>query len=261
MIAFHRRRLARASFAALMSISMLAPQAFAQVPVPAKLPDPPAATQVVGDPRLNGFWFIDDDARRAATSAAKAELAPAGQAIAQRNAEQAARNPRGPVTTQTYTCGPLPLPFVINTSEPWLLVVTKDEVAQYVERRQIPRRRFYTDGRPWPDFSKMPPVDSGYSLAHWEGKELVIQTVGIGSGGFTGGGLRGPNTTLTERVGLDAAGNRLTWTYTWEDPVLLAKPLTVSIQYDRGEAGYAMTHDCDPNLDPARILDLAPAQQ
>jgi hypothetical protein len=248
-----RARLAAIVFTGAIAMSAFMPPTIAQA---ADLPLAPAATTKIGDPRLNGFWFIDEAARTAGTASAKAELSPAGQEQAKRNAAAAAANPRGPVGLGTFTCGEIGLPFIIGTSEPWLLVLTKDEVIQYTERREIPQRYFYTDGRPWPELSKLKPNPSGFSLAHWEGKTLVITTIGLPPGGIQGRGLKGPNTVLTERVSLDDTGNRLQWNYSWEDSVLMTKPVSYSLYYDRGEKGvYALTHDCDPNENPARLID------
>lgn len=237
-------------------------QAQAAVAVPANLPKPPSATTVVGDARLNGFWFVDDAARSAANAQAKTELTAAGQEQAKQAAAAGAQRAALGVGLSTFVCGHSGLPSLVGTSEPWLLVVTKDEVAQYVERRQIGRRQFYTDGRPWPDFTKVAPALSGFSLAHWEGKELVIETVGLPPGGVAGRGQKGPDTLLTERVSVSADGKRLTWAYTWNDPVLMTKPVVHTLVYDRGDPGtYALTHDCDPNEDPARIIESSPPQE
>jgi hypothetical protein len=210
----------------------------------------------VGEPRLNGFWNIDDAARRQALAGVRAELTPAGQAIAKSNGElQAARIARGEVVgLGSFTCGLQGAPFFVGTSEPWLLVVTEEAAVQVNERRQISPRHFYLDGRSWPDISKMPPSSSGYSIAHWEGPVLVIETRGLPNGGTQGGGLKGPDSILTERVSLSPDGNRLTWAFSWANPVLLAKPYGYAIQYDRApEHTYALTHECDPNENPGAV--------
>jgi hypothetical protein len=216
----------------------------------------------IGDARLNGFWNIDDAARREALAKVHAELTPLGEEIARKNREHAAeRIAKGePVALAPAICGYLGTPFVIGTSEPWLLVVDEDVVVQVFERFMMPPRYFYTDGRSWPDLSKMPPSSNGWSIAHWEGPTLVIETRGLPPGGTQGGGLKGPKTVLTERVSLSPDGNRLTWTYTWADPELLVRPYSYSIEYDRAPAHtYAYVQACDPNEEPARVVE-APTQ-
>lgn len=201
--------------------------------------------------KLDGFWNVDADQRGKSQGAVKAQLTPAAQAIQQRNQrEQAARTARGNVVgLASYTCGQLAIPFFINTSEPGLLVVAKDEVVHVTERRQVGPRHFYTDGRSWPDLSKLPVSSVGYSIAHWEGDDLLIETRKMPPGGVAGGGLRGPNAVLYERLSVSADGKRLSWNLRFEDAEMLAAPVSYTIEYDRAEPGtYAYTHDCDPNL-------------
>lgn len=214
-----------------------------------------------GDPRLNGLWNVDAQYRARTGATARVELTPAGQAIASENAARAQeRLARGePVGLGSYICGTNGVPFVTGTSEPWLLTVTDEEVTQVFERRQLLPRRFYM-GRTWPDLSKMPPLKNGYSLAHWEGKELRIETRGMPSGAAGQGGvIRGPKTVLTERVRLSDDGQQLFWTYTWSDPDLLAKPLDFTLKYDRAPPHtFSYTHPCDPNEGSARTVSELP---
>jgi hypothetical protein len=217
-----------------------------------------AVAAPVGDPRLNGFWNIDAAYREQSQRNAKAELTPTAQVIADRNAAaQRERLARGQVVgLNSYTCGNLGVPFFINTSEPWHLIVDEEAATQVLERRQITPRRFYLDGRQWPDFNQLPPSSQGYSIAHWEGKDLVIQTRDMPEGGLAGGGMKGPNTVLTERVSVSEDGKRLRWALSWSDPELLVQPYGWDIMYDRApQHTYALTHDCDPNQGAGQTVE------
>lgn len=212
---------------------------------------------------IEGYWNIDDAARRAAISGVRAELTPAGQEIARRNqADAAERTARGDVVgLGTYICGVNGPPNVYTTSEPWALIVSKNEVIQAAERTSLPPRHFYTDGRSWPDISKLPPSTNGYSIGRWEGKDLVVDTRGLPPGGVAGGGLKGPGTTLTERFSVSPDGQRLTLTLTFTDPALMAKPHSYQVFYDRApEHTYAYGQFCDPTDEPARTVET-PEQQ
>jgi hypothetical protein len=236
-----------ASIAVAAVMAMAAPAATAAA----------ASSATQGDPRLGGSWDIDAIFRSDAEYNSHAVLTPAGQDIQRRNAEvQKDRLAHGEaVGLGSYTCGKQGVPFITGTSEPWLLVLTKDEVVQFAERRQMIARHIYMDGRSWPDLSKMPPSVNGYSIGHWEGKELVIETRGMPSGGSAGRGLKGPSTVLTERVSVNADGKQLMWTYIWTDPVLLAKPTVFTLKYDRSPPHtYAYTHPCDPNEGAGRTV-------
>jgi hypothetical protein len=235
------KRLAGASFA-LAAALHLAPAAFA---APAAAPAASA---------LNGYWEIDDASRR---TAARPEYTAQGQAVAKRNAEvQAERLAQGRVVNLgTYICGYNGAPFIYTTSEPWALVVTKDEVVQVAERPSMTPRHFYMDGRRWPDLSKMPPSSSGYSIGHWEGGELVVETRGLPVGGTPSGGLKGPDTVMHERFRVVDGGKQLKVAFTIEDPTLLAKPFTLEYTYARSAPHtYAFGDFCDPHENNGRTV-------
>lgn len=203
---------------------------------------------------LNGYWDIVDASRH---TDARPEYTPAGAAIAKRNAEeQAARLARGAVVgLSTYICGYNGAPFIYTTSEPFALVATKDEVVQVAERPSMTPRHFYTDGRSWPDLSTMPASSSGYSIGHWEGGDLVVETRGLPPGGTPGGGLKGPNATLRERFHVAEDGKSMKLAITVEDPTLLAKPFTLEYSYDRSPPHtYAFGDFCDPNEDNGKTV-------
>lgn len=215
---------------------------------------PARAATASGPAALNGYWEIDDSSRRGGETA---EYTPAGAVIAKQNAEaQAARLARGAVVgLGTYICGYNGVPFIYSTSEPWVLTVTKDEVVQVAERPSMTPRHFYTDGRSWPDLTKLPPSSSGYSIGHWEGDVLVVETRGLPPGGTPGGGLKGPNTILRERFWVIDGGKRLKVAFTIEDPSLLAKPLTREFTYDRSPPHtYAFGDFCDPHEDNGKTV-------
>jgi hypothetical protein len=215
----------------------------------------PVQTKPFNSSGLDGFWEIDDSSRR---SGARPELTPAGQAIAKQNAAaQAERLARRQVVgLGTYICGLNGAPNIYTTSEPFVLVVTKDEVVQIGERPSQTPRHFYTDGRDWPDFSKMPPSSSGYSIGHWEGNDLVVQTRGMPSGNTPGGALKSPAATMTERFSAVEGGKRLKLTFTIEDPTLLVKPFALTYTFDRDKPHtYAFGDFCDPNDDRGRTVD------
>jgi len=213
---------------------------------------------------IEGYWDVDDDARREAVGRASATLTPAGQEIQRRNqAAQAERIARGEVVGfNNYICGVNGVPNIYTTSEPWALVVSRNVVVQAGERTSMPPRYFYTDGRAWADLATLPPSVNGYSIGRWEGKDLVVETRGMPPGGVAAGGLKGPDTVLTERFSVSPDGQRLTVTLTFVDPVLLANPHTYQVLYDRApEHTYAFGAFCDPNEDPAALVEAPPQDE
>lgn len=212
------------------------------------------ATKAINDSGLDGYWEIDDSSRR---NQPRPEFTPAADATAKANAEAAAaRVARGEVVgLGTYTCGYNGAPNFYTTSEPFALVLSKDEVVLIGERPGQTPRHFYTDGRSLPDLTKMPPSSSGYSVAHWEGKDLVVETRGLPTGGAPGGGLKGPGTIMRERFSVIEGGKRLKATFTMEDPALYTRPFTLEYLYDRSPPHtYAYGDFCDPNEDRAKLV-------
>jgi hypothetical protein len=89
-------------------------------------------------------------------------------------------------------------------------------------------RYIYTDGRSLPPADELWPTFDGYSIGHWEGDTLVVQTVSMK--GYvpidrTGFALSG-QARLTERIRKTGA-TTLEDVMTIEDPIALTKPWTV----------------------------------
>jgi hypothetical protein len=121
-------------------------------------------------------------------------------------------------------------------------------------------RHIYTDGRPHP--SPWTPTGAGHSVGHWEGRVLVVDTVGLTPGAVPGGGLRTAATHLTERFDVAPDGKTMTLTYTWEDPALYEQAHTYHYLFDRspGNPPYAMEEWCDAS-DPIEKQSIVPPKQ
>ena len=95
-------------------------------------------------------------------------------------------------------------------------------------------RYIYTDGRMHPEKDEADPTTNGHSIGHWEGDTLVVDTVGFNDRGvrsIPGGGVRTSNSHLTERYRLLDGGQRLSVTFTWDDPLVFQKPHTYEFRY------------------------------
>jgi hypothetical protein len=138
-------------------------------------------------------------------------------------------------------------------------VVSKDEVIIAPERGGI--RHIYMDGRKHPDVSRWTPTGSGHSVGHVENGELVVDTMGIATGGVTAGGWRTPETHLIEHFVLSPDGQHLTINYRWEDPKIYQKPHEYHYDLDRSPAGsYAFEEWCDAS-DPLEQQSIVPPPQ
>ncbi len=133
----------------------------------------------------------------------------------------------------------------------------KDEIIFAGERGGV--RHIYMDGRPHP--SHWTPTPAGHSVGRYEGAVLVVETVGMTAGAVVAGGLRTPETKLTERFEISADGRRLTIAYTWDDPKIYQRPHTYQLFMERLPAGsYALEEWCDAS-DPVEQQSIVPPKQ
>lgn len=88
-------------------------------------------------------------------------------------------------------------------------------------------RQVFLDGRPLPDVSN--PAWMGYSVGHWEGDTLVVQTVGFNDRGTLPGGIPiTESTRVTERYRRLDFG-RVKMRITVEDPQTFTEPWTFDL--------------------------------
>ena len=140
----------------------------------------------------------------------------------------------------------------------------KDEVIFAGERGGV--RHFYLDRRSHP--SPWTPTPAGHSVGRYEDKTLVVETVGMIAGGVPGGGVRTPETRLLERFEVSPDGQRLTITYTWDDPKVYQKPHVYRYYFERSPmmnsggtpVSYALEEWCDAG-DPVEKQSIVPPKQ
>ena len=92
-------------------------------------------------------------------------------------------------------------------------------------------RTVYMDDRTHPPSSEQ--YYQGYSVGHWEGKDLVIETTNFTPNeiGNIFSIASGEKKQLMERFSLDDTGTTLTYTYILTDPEFLAEPVAASYQW------------------------------
>jgi hypothetical protein len=102
------------------------------------------------------------------------------------------------------------------------------------------------------------PSENGHSIGHWEGKILVVDTVGFsGRSSLPGGVPASQGAHLVERFSLSKDGKVLTDAITMTDPVSLAQPWTIALKYDRmADTEERFEVSCEPDLDALKTLDL-----
>lgn len=97
-------------------------------------------------------------------------------------------------------------------------------------------RYIYTDGRPFPPDEDLWPTFEGYSIGHWEGGTLVVETISI-KGGIPvdrTGLVFSDEIRVTERI-RKTGETTLVNEITIEDPIALTAPWNVTRNYNRRE--------------------------
>ena len=115
-------------------------------------------------------------------------------------------------------------------------------------------RRIFTDGRGHPD--DFLPSTQGHSIGHWEGNDLVVDTVGISPQASlnTLGTQQSEDMHVMERFHEYKPGY-LEISYRIEDPKAFAKPYEFKITWKRSAVkdDYIREYLCDNNRDAERI--------
>jgi hypothetical protein len=112
------------------------------------------------------------------------------------------------------------LQFVLRPEQVWIIY----------ERPDV--RYIYTDGRPFPPKDELWPTFEGYSIGHWEGDTLVVETVSLRGGipiDRTGAALS-DEAHVVERI-RKVDDKTLQTDITIEDPVAFTAPWKVTRRY------------------------------
>jgi hypothetical protein len=123
---------------------------------------------------------------------------------------------------QGVNCSPLGVPFITGFGSMEILYKPGQITMVYEEDGGV--RRIFTDGRPHPAPADLDPTYNGHSIGHWEGKTLVVDTVGLRDDTYLEVGMpHSAQLHVIERwtqVGPDEITN----TVTLIDPEALTKP-------------------------------------
>ena len=129
---------------------------------------------------------------------------------------------------------PYPLEILQNDDQVTILYESFHEV-----------RRIFTDGRDFPD--DLPATAMGYSIGHWEGNTLVVETRQLRPNyvDLAGQPLSG-NAVVTEHISLSDDGNVLRSLLILHDPEFYKRPITRFRQWRRTPDTAILEYDCDP---------------
>jgi hypothetical protein len=124
-------------------------------------------------------------------------------------------------------CLPVSVPF-LNFRGLSRIVQTPDMIVILYESPNSPHRSIFLDGRRLPKDPN--PTWLGYSVGHWEGDTLVVDTIGFNDKGWldVGGNPQTESLRLTERFRRPEFGH-LQLEVTFDDPKTFTKPFTLSV--------------------------------
>ncbi len=123
-------------------------------------------------------------------------------------------------------CLPSGIPEKDAVTSPWKIVQTPDLIVILYESRTI-YRQIFMDGRPLPDDPN--PTWQGYSVGHWDGDTLVVETAGSNGKAWldTNGHPVTDALKVTERYHRKDFGH-MDLQITIDDPKAYTKPWTVT---------------------------------
>lgn len=123
-------------------------------------------------------------------------------------------------------------------------------------------RWIYMDGRSAPQGDDLIPTFNGYSVGHWEGRDLVVETTGFktqSEGGWPVWIQMGVRTTaelkLLERYSLGADGKSLQVVITMIDPGTFARPWITGKRFDLRSDVDIMEFTCLPDENVVTFKD------
>jgi hypothetical protein len=129
---------------------------------------------------------------------------------------------------------PYPVEIVQNETQVTILYESFHEV-----------RRIHLDGRGYPE--DLPPRSMGYSLGHWDGSTLVVETEKL-TAGFVdlNGQPLSENARVVERMSLSDDGQTMRSELTLYDPESYNRPITRFRAWRKTPETVILEYDCDP---------------
>ena len=200
-----------------------------------------------GKPDWYGVWdrvgTINWDPTIAQNLPGNPPLTPEYRARYQRALDMAAAG--SPVNDPHATCVPLGFTRLMNMSYPFEILYGPDKIT-LISEESSQVRRIWMDGRPFPD--DIDPTYNGYSIGHWEGRELVVETRGLrGDTMITQKGLEHTaNLKVIERW-READANTVKVDITLIDGVQFTQPYTVTKTYKRAPQFHILEYVCEEN--------------
>ncbi|HEX3837493.1 MAG TPA: hypothetical protein VHW25_11070 [Steroidobacteraceae bacterium] len=163
-----------------------------------------------------------------------------------KRAKERASDAKGePIAGSGVDCLPYGMPEMMSAIYPLEILQTPGQVTIIAEAFSQVRRIYL--GKTQPKIEEVPPGYYGHSVGHWEGKTLVVDTVGVKESVL--GHSEMPHSDkmrITERMHL-VTPDILHDQITVEDPVTLEQPWTFTFAYKRIANYEMLEYVCENN--------------
>ena len=172
----------------------------------------------------------------------KEPYASAYRKLTQRQAEAVRKGV--PLADPSTQCRPQGVPTIMAAVHPIEILQTRQQLVVLAEFLTQTRRIYLNEKMP--ALEDISPGYNGYSVGHWQGDTLVVQTMGVRGDVRFVDIPHSPQMKVTERLRLtapDLLENQLTI----EDPAILAKPYTFTFGYKRNPEYRILEYICDNN--------------
>jgi hypothetical protein len=138
--------------------------------------------------------------------------------------------------TPTQLCRPSGVPNVMNILGKFQVLQTPDMVVFLYERDQTPRFIYLNEEHP----ADLEPSYFGHSVGHYEGDQLVVETIGLNDKTPTDrfGTPHGEQLRVVERYRIIAEWSRIEVHVTVTDPEYFTMPWTARATYSRTNGGW-----------------------
>src|SRR5690554_1774348 len=178
-----------------------------------------------------GTIFIDD-----AGGAELEEGDYGGLTLSEEALAEVSRHDFSVELTSEFSCTQPSVALYMQAPFPFEIHQTDDLIVMRMEYFDM-FRLIHLDGREHP--KDAPHSKNGHSIGHWEGDELVVDTVLISSGSFMNNGFsHSDNIHMIERFKLSSDGKTLLATQLYEDPEVFEGKAARSLAWGRVPGEY-----------------------
>ncbi len=146
--------------------------------------------------------------------------------------------------TEAANCVPPGMPQIMRMPYPIEFIYSPERVT-IVTETESQVRRIYTDGRPLPDDPD--PAFNGWSIGHWEGDTLVVDTIGLNPTTSLMAGLHPTENTKIKETYRLAKPDLLMVETTITDPALFTAPYVMQQAYSRKPGWEIREYVCQEN--------------